>query len=366
MASTKGNKKPLNIAVVGGGINGLCSAWMLALAGHRVTLYESDKLMGKTSTASSKLLHGGLRYLENFEFRLVREALQERQWWLEHVPALTRRLPILYPIYQHTRSRWKIKLGLMLYDLFAGKKGIGRHRWLSSKQIKRISPNLIQDNLKGGYLFFDGQMDDAALGLWVAQQCRELGVEILENCRVQKLDTQGYLETVQNGKISQHQYQRIINVAGPWSAKLLSESAVSSTYHLDLVRGSHLILPSISKFGHMLEVPNEKRIVFVVPFKQNMLIGTTEVRQTIDEPINCSAEEREYLLGLYNYYFEPDCQPESIIKEFSGLRPLLTGSDNPSKASREYQIIKQDHLISVFGGKWTTARALGKTVLKRL
>lgn len=113
----------MQIAVVGGGINGLCSAWQLALAGHQVTLFERDQLMQATSAASSKLLHGGLRYLEQGEFRLVREALQERRWWLKKAPQLTRRLPILYPLYQDSqRARWQLKIGLWLYDSFAGKK----------------------------------------------------------------------------------------------------------------------------------------------------------------------------------------------------------------------------------------------------
>jgi glycerol-3-phosphate dehydrogenase len=348
----------MKIAVIGGGINGLCSAWALAQSGHQVTLFEAGELMGKTSTSSSKLLHGGLRYLENFEFRLVKEALKERQWWLKKVPNLTRRLPILYPIYKHTRSRLKIKLGLMLYDLFAGKKGIGRHRWLSLKQIKRCSPHLMQDNLKGAYLFFDGQMDDRALGLWVANECAELGVTIHQNCPVLTVTTNGELTTEQQTLCFDH----IVNVAGPWSAELLQQSNIESDRTLDLVRGSHLLLPPVSKFGHMLEVPNEKRIVFVLPFKHQTLLGTTEVRQSLKQKIACSAEEQNYLLALYNHYFEPDRSDKDILSRFAGLRPLLAGSDNASKASREYQIDQQGLLISVFGGKWTTARALGKSV----
>lgn len=348
--------------MIGGGINGLCSAWALAQAGHQVTLFEADQLMGKTSVASSKLLHGGLRYLENFEFRLVKEALKERQWWLNKVPNLTRRLPILYPIYNHTRSRYKIKLGLMLYDFFAGKRGIGRHRWLSLKQIKRCTPQLKQKGLKGAYLFFDGQMDDRALGLWVAKQCKTLGVDIKEHCPVNTVSTQGSLTTESNN----YQFDHIVNVAGPWSAELLQQSKVNSARQLDLVRGSHLLLPATSKYGHMLEVPGEKRIVFVLPFKHQTLLGTTEVRQSLDEKIACSEEEQEYLLNLYNHYFEQQRNASDLTGQFAGLRPLLAGSENASSASREYQIDQQQQLTSVFGGKWTTARALGKAVARSL
>ncbi|MBV1910700.1 MAG: glycerol-3-phosphate dehydrogenase/oxidase [Kangiellaceae bacterium] len=352
----------MKIAVIGGGINGLCSAWQLAKAGHEVTLFEAEQLMGKTSTASSKLLHGGLRYLEHFEFRLVREALHERKWWLDKVPALTRRLPILYPIYNSTRSRLKIKIGLMLYDFLAGKKGIGRHRWLTPKQVKRCSPHIKQSQLSGAYLFFDGQMDDRALGLWVAKQCQKLDVVINEHTPVINIDDQGNLCTHKR----QLKFDRIINVAGPWSASLLKQSKVDSNYQLDLVRGSHLLLPSISKYGHMLEVPNEKRIVFALPFKRQTLLGTTEVRQSIEQPIKCSDEERDYLLRLYNFYFEPDVFKEDILNQFSGLRPLLSNGDKVNEASREYEIYQQNSLMSVFGGKWTTSRALAKTVVEKL
>ena len=285
------------------------------------------------------------------------------------MPGFTRRLPILYPIYKKgkktksARPRWKIKLGLMLYDFLAGKKGIGRHRWLTSKQVKRASPLLDQSNLAGAYLFSDGQMDDHALGLWVAEQCRDLSVSIREHTPVAALNDIGEIETSSGEK---YQFDRVINVAGPWSANLLENSKVEVKQSLDLVRGSHLLLPPISKFGHLLEVPNESRVIFVLPFKHQTLVGTTECRQSIHEPIKCSEEERDYLLGVYNEYFQAKCSSEQIVATFAGLRPLLSGSETASKASREYRIIKQNQLISVFGGKWTTARALARAVAKQL
>lgn len=348
----------MKIAVIGGGINGLSSAWQLALAGHSVSLFERDGLMQATSQASSKLLHGGLRYLEQGEFRLVREALQERRWWLKKAPKLTRRLPLLYPLYQDSRrARWQLKIGLWLYDHFAGKKGIGRHRWLTAEQALRCSAQLKPEGLRGAYLFFDGQMDDAKLGLWMAQQCRNAGVEITEHCPVQQVSSDGRILLADGWQ----QFDRVVNVAGPWSQHLLQQSDLPAQ-PLDLVRGSHLLLPPIGRYGHMLEVPGEARIVFVLPYKGNTLLGTTEVRQQLAEPIQCSVAERDYLLQVYNHYFQQQRGAEQVLADFAGVRPLLGGSANASKASREYQLHWQGQLLTVSGGKWTTARALGKSV----
>ncbi|SNY49427.1 glycerol-3-phosphate dehydrogenase [Arsukibacterium tuosuense] len=348
----------MKLAIVGGGINGLSSAWQLALAGHQVTLFERDTLMAATSSASSKLLHGGLRYLEQGEFCLVREALQERRWWLKKAPQLTRRLPILYPIYRHSRRpRWQLKIGLWLYDAFAGRKGIGRHRWLTAPQTLRCSANLNPDGLIGAYLFFDGQMDDQKLGLWMAAQCTKAGVQLVEHSPVLKVSTDGRI-LLDNGW---QQFDRVVNVAGPWSQQLLAQSGLQQQ-PLDLVRGSHLLLPAIGRYGHMLEVPGEARIVFVLPYQGNTLLGTTEVRQQLDEAIECSAAERDYLLSVYNHYFQPAADNSTILADFAGVRPLLAGSANASKASREYQLNWQGRLLTVSGGKWTTARALGKQV----
>lgn len=351
----------MKVAVIGGGINGLCSAWKLAQKGYCVTLFERDKLMQATSQASSKLLHGGLRYLESYDFSLVKEALHERKWWLENAPLLTRRLPIIYPLYEHTRARFKLKIGLYLYDKLAGNRGIGKHFWLTPKQVQRVSPHLTQRGLKGAYLFHDGQMDDYALGLWVASQCNLLGVTIIENCTVNAVSTSGALETTQG----HFQFDLVVNVAGPWSAQLLDNSQIAHDTHITLVRGSHLILPAISKFGHMLEVPNEKRIVFALPYKHQTLFGTTEVSQSVTDPIVCSNAERDYLLNTYNSYFAPQITQKDIISEFAGARPIVSGTEGLSSLSREYKISVDDKLINVFGGKWTTARALAEQVLQR-
>ncbi|WP_337880164.1 glycerol-3-phosphate dehydrogenase/oxidase [Rheinheimera sp.] len=355
----------MKVAVVGGGINGLCCAWQLALAGYQVELFERDELMQATSQASSKLLHGGLRYLEQAEFRLVREALQERRWWLKKAPSLTRRLPLLFPLYQGSgRPRWQLKLGLMLYDFLSGKKGIGRHRWLTPQQVLRCSPALKPQGLTGAYLFFDGQMDDYKLGLWVAEQASKAGAILHCQSPVVQLSGAGALAVA--GQTQWQQFDFVVNVAGPWSNALLEQSGLALDTALDLVRGSHLVLPAVSRYGHMLQVPGEQRLVFVLPYQGNTLVGTTEVRQQLHEKIVVSDQERHYLLSLYNHYFDQPATRNDIVREFAGVRPLLGGSQDAGRASREYQLHWQQQVLTVSGGKWTTARALARAVVEQV
>ncbi len=348
----------MNIGIIGGGVNGLCCAWQLAKKGHQVQLYERDTIMNATSRFSSKLLHGGLRYLENREFRLVQEALRERDLWIKRTPHLAKPLRLVIPIYQQSRRPgWMIALGLFLYDHLLGKSQLPKACYLSVQELMRRDPTLKCEGLQGGYEFSDGQMDDQALGLWVAEQAQQAGVNITEHTEVTFI-TKGGQVTIANGVTYEH--DRLINVAGPWAQSLLQASGLDSPYELDLLRGSHLIMGGSCKQAYLLEAPNDRRVCFVLPWKGDTLIGTTEVRQTLNEPISCSPEEQSYLLNTWSYYF-PKTQPK-LINTFAGLRPLLRSALDPSKVTREYAIHRTDNLITVLGGKWTTALALADKV----
>ncbi len=350
----------MKVAVIGGGINGICCAWELARRGHEVDLYERGELMGATSSASSKLLHGGLRYLEYGEFRLVREALRERHWWLQAAPELTRSLRILLPVYagKDARPRWQLRIGLILYDLLAGRRRLGRHRWLSARAVLEEVPGLDPEGLRGAFAYYDGQMDDHALGLWAARQAESAGVSVHEQTEVERVSTGGELYVAGETRL----YDRVVNVAGPWVGELMDASELQPRYRIRAVRGSHLLFDRPPPAPMLLQHPDDGRVVFVLPWQDGMLLGTTEVAQPIDQSPECTDEERDYLLEVYNRYLSPALKPQDISSHFSGLRPLPDDGRAPTQASREYEVERLDRLIGVYGGKWTTARALARQV----
>lgn len=349
----------MRIAVAGGGINGVMSAWALARRGHGVDLYERGELMGATSSASTKLLHGGLRYLEHGEFGLVREALRERAWWIREAPRLARFVPLVVPVFKHSRRpRWMIEAGLTLYGWLAGGGEATGHRWLPPAEVLELARGLRADGLLGGYLFHDGQMDDRALGLWAAEQAARAGVALHPFTPVERVTPDG--RVFAGGR--DMAYDRVVNASGPWARQLLDRSGIGSRYELDLVRGSHLVLPGEPGAGLLLEAPGERRIFFVLPWQGRTLLGTTEVRQGPDEPPACSEEERDYLLRAYNSCFFEPRSLRDVMASFSGIRPLIRSAADPSRASRESALERTGRLITIFGGKWTSAHALGERV----
>lgn len=351
----------MNVAVIGGGINGIMTAWELLKQGHKVTLYEKDEVMKQTSSASSKLLHGGLRYLENYEFRLVQEALKERQWWIQQAPHLAHPIKLYIPIYKNSRRpAWMYQLGLWLYDKLAGKQNIGKHQGVSKQKIHQVCPELKTDNLIKGFSYYDAQMDDYQLGIWAFQQFKShKNFTLNQFTTVKTVKEGGGVFFEQNNKKNQQIFDKVINVAGPWAEQLLIQSNIDSEYNLDLVRGSHILVEKEIGQGYFLEMPNERRIFFVLPYQGKTLIGTTEERQALNDNIQPCEQEIDYLINAYNHYFKTPIIKQSIVQSFAGLRPLIKSASNPNKATREYAIQQNQNLITVFGGKWTTARQLG-------
>ncbi len=353
----------MDICIVGGGINGSCCAWVLSQKGHKVHLYKRDKLVSKTSRLSSKLLHGGLRYLEHGNFRLVKEALKERDAWLQRVPSLTQPNRLVLPIYENSsRNRLLVKAGLFLYDNLAGPTILPKSKWPDVKVLIRKDPQLNADGLKGGYEFSDGQMDEHQLGLWVAEQAKQEGTHFHENTPIESIDIEGNVQL----KTEVLKYDHIINVAGPWAEQLLNASGIDTPHQLDGVRGSHLVINKKCPQPYLLEVPKEKRIFFLLPWKENTLIGTTEVMQLLDEPIKCTDAERDYLLTAFNHYYINKITKKDVIESFAGIRPLLSSATDIGLTTREYAIHSSGKLTNIFGEKWTTALALANKVSKQV
>lgn len=349
----------LSIAIVGGGINGLCTAWELAKQGYAVTLFERGELLSQTSRASTKLLHGGLRYLESGQFRLVREALRERAWWLATVPQLAKPIKLYLPLFVDSpRPAWRIGLGLWLYDRLAGAANIASHRQLDRGQFAAETPELRHTDLQRGFCFHEGQMDDLALGHWVADQARQAGANLLVQHPVERVERDGSLLVAG----AMHRFDRIVNATGPWAEALLQQCGIPSRHSLLPIRGSHILLDTTLPHGYLLQAPQDGRVIFVLPYQGRTLVGTTEAPS---DPVpagqvSCTDQEADYLLTAYNSAFR-DPQTD-IVSSFAGLRPLLRAKARPSELSRDYVIEQDGKLITVFGGKWTTARALAQRV----
>jgi len=353
----------MKVAVIGGGINGVMTAWAFARRGNSVDLFEKGRLMSATSRSSTKMLHGGLRYLEYGHLGLVREALQERSWWIRQAPQLARPLELLIPIYRNgERARWLVGAGIRLYDLLATGSGFPGGRWYSANEVAECFPGLRRNALLGAYGYWDARMDDYQLGLWAAEKARESGVTIHEQTPVLRIDPATGAVSTEGSNAC---YGRIVNVAGPWAERILATSGVTSAYRLDLIRGSHIVVPGKLEQGCVLQVPGEKRILFVLPHGEDTLLGTTEVSQADPDRCAPSDEEIDYLIANYNRCFYEVITRRDIISFFAGIRPIVASKTDFSAASRESVIERQGRLINVFGGKWTTSRALATAVVMK-
>lgn len=335
------------------------AAWIIRQRGHSVHLFESDELMRQTSSASTKLLHGGLRYLEQGDLRLVHESLHERAWWLKHAPHLTRTIEILLPIYRSTpRSRAELGLALTAYDVLAGSSGLGRHRWWPVRRLPPAATQLKQSSLLGAFSYVDAQMDDRMLGLWAADQARATGVAITEGSPVELLLVDGGI--VIHGETSN--WDAIVNATGPWAARLLQCSGIASETRLDLVRGSHLLVRRKLGSGFAMQLATDQRLVFALPYQGRTLVGTTEQRQTLAEPVACSAAEREYLVNAFNNFFTDPMDDADVESTFAGVRPLVDSGRAAHAQRRGARIETSGRVVTIFGGKWTTARTLAMKV----
>ena len=358
----------MRVAVIGGGINGAGIAWELARKDYQVTLFDKGRCGAQTSSKTTKMIHGGIRYLEHLHFHLVRESLGERAWLLDHLPQLVRPVEIFLPIYADSpRSRLTIRLGLALYDFLAGRANIARHkRWSVDELLAHIP--LQRAGLRGGFSFWDAQVDDFALVRTVVASAAREGATIREETPVTALQHRPDRWVVRTAAGDESSYDFLVNAAGPWMNELLGGNGIRSRYRLSLVRGSHIVLRhKVSDAGLLLQSLSDRRVFFVLPWKGTTLVGTTEVlhRSSLDD-VRATDEEVDYLVQRFNGYIRDGITRDDIASTFAGVRPLVGRAANPSAIAREYRVVRRGNMINVFGGKMTTFRSLAYKVGMRV
>ncbi|WP_413284753.1 glycerol-3-phosphate dehydrogenase [Vibrio sp. MA40-2] len=369
-------EKTHDLIVIGGGINGAAVASDAAGRGLNVALYEMNDLASATSSASSKLIHGGLRYLEHYEFRLVSEALAEREVLLKNAPHLVSPLRFQLPHRPHLRPAWMIRIGLFLYD------NIGKRVSLpASHGLKFSAKGPLKPEMKKGFEYSDCAVDDARLVVINAKLAEQKGAEIhtRSKCIGAQRQADGWIVDIENtltGEVSQVKTKALVNAAGPWVDKFFDKQLkMASPRGIRLVKGSHVIVPKMYPEHHAFILQNQdNRIVFVLPYLDDYsVIGTTDVEYTGDpSKVEIDQDEINYLCDIVNQHFVKQVSPDDVISTWSGVRPLCEDESSDAQAvTRDYTIeldetLPNAPLLSIFGGKLTTYRKLGQAAVDKL
>ena len=367
-----------DLLIIGGGINGAGIARDAAGRGIGVTLVEQGDLASATSSWSSKLIHGGLRYLEQYEFRLVRESLREREVMLRIAPHIIRPLLFVLPHDASMRPAWMISTGLWIYDHLGGPITLPRSKAVNFPHME-FSAGL-KPEIRKGFVYSDCRVDDSRLTVLNCVSAREKGAAILTRTRFEGARrVNGVWEAVlrpEGGEPRTLRARGIVNAAGPWVADVLR--GIQGEHIKDrvrLVKGSHIVVPKVHSQGHALILQNtDKRVVFVIPYLNDYsLIGTTDVPvDSVEQGHRISAEETDYLVEAVNRYLAKPISASQVVWSYAGVRPLHDdGSSNPSEITRDYTM-KMDvengraPLLTIFGGKITTYRCLAEEAIARL
>ena len=366
-----------DIAIIGGGINGAGIARDAAGRGLKVLLAEQNDFASATSSASTKLIHGGLRYLEYYEFRLVSEALAEREVMLNIAPHIIWPLEFVLPHEKHLRPAWMIRAGLFLYDHIGGRSSLPKSRSV------RLGPEGhgagLKPEFRRGFAYYDAWVDDARLVVLTLASARAHGATVLARtrCTGARRENDAWRVTLRDeasGKESEIRARILVNAAGPWVKSLLErELRIESPGQVRLVKGSHIVVPRIHERRHVYILQNpDRRVVFMIPYEREFtLIGTTDVQVSAqDLPAAISPDEIAYLCAAASRYSAHKVSTEQVVWSYSGVRPLYDdGKADPSAITRDYVLLLDESgppLLSVFGGKITTYRKLAEHALQRL
>ena len=365
-----------DIAVIGGGINGAGIARDAAGRGAKVLLLEKGDLARGTSSASTKLIHGGLRYLEHYEFGLVREALSEREKLWAIAPHVIWPLRFVLPYRKGLRPRWLLRAGLFLYDHIGGRRALPATQTIDLATHPAGAP--LKPGLHTAFVYSDGWVDDARLVVLNARDAANRGATVRTRCVVTALRREGTVWEIEAGGET-FRAGAVVNAAGPAVLDLLHRAGLPPQQKMRLVRGSHIVVRKLfdHEFAYFFQLP-DGRIFFAIPYERDFtLIGTTDADHhgPLDAP-QVSAEEIEYLCAGVNDYFAKPIAPADVVWSYSGIRPLLDdGSGRPEVATRGYSFALDGGadvgdgippLLSVFGGKITTYRTLAEAAIAKL
>lgn len=368
----------VDIFVIGGGINGAGIARDAAGRGLSVVLCEKDDLAEGTSSRSGKLVHGGLRYLEYYEFRLVREALIEREVLMRNAPHIIWPMRFVLPHSPQDRPAWLVRLGLFLYDNLGGRKQLPGTRTLDLRRDPEGAA--LKDKYHKGFEYSDCWVDDARLVILNAVDAAEHGALVLTRspCVSARRDGQVWRVTTRNtltGETQEFAAKLLVNAAGPWVSDVVNRVAGSnSTRNVRLVKGSHIIVPKFWKGENAYLVQNhDKRVIFINPYERDKaLIGTTDIAYDgRAEDVRAEDSEVQYLIDAVNRYFKEQLTRDDVLTTFSGVRPLFDdGQGNPSAVTRDYVFDIEETggapMLNIFGGKITTFRELAERGLQKI
>lgn len=367
-------EKICDVFIIGGGINGVGIAADAAGRGLKVILCEKNDLASGTSSHSSKLIHGGLRYLQYFDFKLVHESLREQARLLKNAPQLVTPLTFVLPYKNSKYPQWLIHLGLFMYGHLAKRGALAKTKKISLKQSDYGNP--LDDSIQNGFTYLDCYADDARLVILNALQAAAQGATILprtEFVTAKRLEKHWEITVKNNGKEKHYQARILINAAGPWVETIFQDLNIKTPEKVFLVKGSHIVVPKLFEGdqAYILQT-KEQRVVFVIPFEENYhLIGTTDLPFDND-PSTATIENSEivYLQDIVNQYFKIDLKTYPIVWNYSGVRALINKRVySPSAISRDFRIeFNKDAapLMSVFGGKLTTYRLLAEKAVDQL
>lgn len=365
-----------DIVIIGAGIHGAGIAQAAACYGYRVLVLEKRGIAAGTSSRSSKLIHGGLRYLETGQFALVRECLRERNLLLQLAPELVRMVPFCIPVYEDSvRAAGTIRLGLGIYALLSGLRRLSKFTAIPRRQWEELD-GLTTVNLRKVFQYYDAQTDDQALTKAVLQSALNLGAELRVPARFIGADIGDLCEVrfLHDGKDQVCTAKILINAAGPWVNEVLQKiTPPPTTLPVDLVQGTHVVLnrPAGNRV-YYLEAPQDRRAVFVMPWKNQLMVGTTETAfHNSPDKVEPLESEVAYLLNTFARYFPAThLLPQDIVEQFAGLRVLPSAETSAFRRSRDTVIhldnTESPKLVSLYGGKLTAYRATAEKVIHRI